>query len=43
MVNVPEAFPMSAGPTEVITTLCVGAIASDTPEPASTSGSTSSA
>jgi hypothetical protein len=34
---------MSAGVTAVITTLCVGAIASDTPAPASTSGTTSSA
>ncbi len=43
MLNVPDAFPMSAGATAVITTLWVGAIASDTPEPASTSGATSSA
>jgi hypothetical protein len=42
MLKVPEAGPMSAGPTEVITTLCVGGMASDTPAPASTSGATRS-
>ncbi len=43
MLNVPEALPMSAGSTAVITTLCVGGIATDTPEPAKISGRTMSA
>ena len=34
---------MSAGATAVITTLCVGGIATDTPEPARISGATRSA
>ena len=41
MLKVPEAWPMSAGGTAVITALCVAGIASDTPQPASTSGTTS--
>jgi hypothetical protein len=43
MLNVPEALPMSAGATAVITTLCVGGMATDTPEPASISGTIMSA
>ena len=34
---------MSAGPTAVITTLCVGGMATETPEPARISGATRSA
>ena len=41
MLRVPEAWPMAAGGTAVITALIVAGIATDTPHPASSSGATS--
>src|SRR6266568_5522911 len=40
MLRVPDALPMAAGGTEVITALIVAGIATDTPQPASSNGAT---